>query len=66
MDESAVGIGSAQHPILHGTLFLLFCCCHPNLAPASQVAMTLRAVVALITREIADGFYVPLVISDAE
>ena len=26
------------------TLFLLFCCCHPELAPASQVALTLRAV----------------------
>src|SRR5207248_5249556 len=25
-------------------LFLLFCCCHPDLAPASQVALTLRAV----------------------
>src|SRR3954466_14895077 len=25
------------------TLFLLFCCCHPALAPASQVALTLRA-----------------------
>ena len=24
------------------TLFLLFCCCHPGLAPASQVALTLR------------------------
>src|SRR3954462_8664085 len=23
------------------TLFLLFCCCHPDLAPASQVALTL-------------------------
>src|ERR1700749_4975920 len=26
------------------TLFLLFCCCHSDLAPASQVALTLRAV----------------------
>jgi RNA polymerase sigma factor (sigma-70 family) len=41
------------------TLFLLFCCCHPNLAPASQVALTLRAVGGLTTREIADAFYVP-------
>src|SRR6059058_1784641 len=45
----------------HGddTLFLLFCCCHPDLAPASQVALTLRAVGGLTTREIADAFYVP-------
>ncbi len=41
------------------TLFLLFCCCHPELAPASQVALTLRAVGGLSTREIADAFYVP-------
>ena len=41
------------------TLFLLFCCCHPDLAPASQVALTLRAIGGLTTREIADAFYVP-------
>jgi RNA polymerase sigma factor (sigma-70 family) len=41
------------------TLFLLFCCCHPDLAPASQVALTLRAVGGLTTREIADAFYLP-------
>ena len=41
------------------TLFLLFGCCHPDLSPASQVALTLRAVAGLTTREIADAFYVP-------
>ena len=41
------------------TLFLLFCCCHPDLTPASQVALTLRAVGGLTTGEIADAFYVP-------
>lgn len=41
------------------TLFLLFCCCHPDLSPASQVALTLRAVGGLTTREIADAFFVP-------
>jgi RNA polymerase sigma factor (sigma-70 family) len=41
------------------TLFLLFCCCHPDLAPASQVALTLRAVGGLTTHEIADAFFVP-------
>ncbi len=41
------------------TLFLLFCCCHPELTPASQVALTLRAVAGLTTREIADAFFVP-------
>jgi len=48
-------------PIEEGddTLFLLFCCCHPDLAPASQVALTLRAVGGLTTLEIADAFFVP-------
>jgi RNA polymerase sigma factor (sigma-70 family) len=41
------------------TLLLLFCCCHPGLTPASQVALTLRAVGGLTTREIAEAFYVP-------
>jgi RNA polymerase sigma factor (sigma-70 family) len=41
------------------TLLLLFCCCHSELAPASQVALTLRAVAGLSTREIAGAFYVP-------
>src|ERR1700721_368058 len=31
------------------TLFLLFCCCHPDLAPASAVALTLRPVGGLPT-----------------
>ena len=35
------------------TLFVLFCCCHPDLAPTSQVALTLRAVGGLTTREAA-------------
>jgi predicted RNA polymerase sigma factor len=41
------------------TLLLLFCCCHPDLSPASQIALTLRAVAGLSTREIADAFFVP-------
>jgi RNA polymerase sigma factor (sigma-70 family) len=41
------------------TLYLLFCCCHADLSPASQVALTLRAVGGLTTRAIADAFYVP-------
>jgi RNA polymerase sigma factor (sigma-70 family) len=40
------------------TLFLLFCCCSPDLAPTSQMALTLRAVGGLTTREIADAFFV--------
>ena len=51
--------GPAVAEVGDDTLFLLFCCCHPDLAPASQVALTLRAVGGLTTREIADAFYVP-------
>jgi predicted RNA polymerase sigma factor len=41
------------------TLLLLFLCCHPELTPASAVALTLRAVGGLTTREIAEAFMVP-------
>ncbi|GHF60717.1 RNA polymerase sigma factor (sigma-70 family) [Amycolatopsis bartoniae] len=41
------------------TLTLLFLCCHPDLSPASQVALTLRAVGGLTTAEIARAFLVP-------
>src|SRR3981081_2535384 len=38
---------------------LLFMCCHPALSPASQIALTLRAVGGLTTLEIARAFLVP-------
>ena len=41
------------------TLVLLFMCCHPSLSPASQIALTLRAVGGLTTTEIARAFLVP-------
>ncbi|KAB2344083.1 RNA polymerase sigma factor [Actinomadura rudentiformis] len=41
------------------TLILLFMCCHPSLSPASQIALTLRAVGGLTTAEIARAFMVP-------
>jgi RNA polymerase sigma factor (sigma-70 family) len=41
------------------TLILLFMCCHPVLTPASQIALTLRAVGGLSTAEIARAFLVP-------
>jgi RNA polymerase sigma factor (sigma-70 family) len=41
------------------TLILLFMCCHPALSPASQIALTLRAVGGLNTAEIARAFLVP-------
>jgi len=41
------------------TLTLLFLCCHPALSPASQIAITLRAVGGLTTGQIAGAFLVP-------
>jgi RNA polymerase sigma factor (sigma-70 family) len=41
------------------TLTLLFLCCHPALSPASQLALTLRAVGGLTTAQIANAFLVP-------
>jgi RNA polymerase sigma factor (sigma-70 family) len=41
------------------TLTLLFLCCHPELSPASQLALTLRAVGGLTTHQIARAFLVP-------
>ena len=57
--EAEPGVEAAAEEVGDDTLFLLFCCCHPDLAPASQVALTLRAVGGLTTREIADAFFVP-------
>jgi len=46
-------------PDADDTLVLLFLCCHPALTPASQTALTLRAVGGLTTAEIARAFLVP-------
>jgi RNA polymerase sigma-70 factor (ECF subfamily) len=40
-------------------LRLIFTCCHPALAPAAQVALTLRLLGGLTTIEIARAFLVP-------
>jgi RNA polymerase sigma-70 factor (ECF subfamily) len=39
-------------------LQMIFACCHPALATDKQVALTLRTLGGLTTREIADGFLV--------
>ncbi|MBC3985452.1 sigma-70 family RNA polymerase sigma factor [Streptomyces sp. AC536] len=49
----------AEPPDTDDTLVLLFLCCHPTLTPASQTALTLRAVGGLTTAEIARAFLVP-------
>jgi RNA polymerase sigma factor (sigma-70 family) len=41
------------------TLQVFFLCAHPSLTPASAVALTLRAVGGLTTRQIAEAYLVP-------
>ncbi|WP_018653105.1 RNA polymerase sigma factor [Actinomadura flavalba] len=41
------------------TLWLYFLCAHPSLTPSSAVALTLRAVAGLSTRQIAGAYLVP-------
>jgi RNA polymerase sigma factor (sigma-70 family) len=55
----APGADVDQPPESDDTLTLLFLCCHPAVTPASQVALTLRAVGGLTTAEIAKAFMVP-------
>ena len=58
--ESATATEAAPEiPDTDDTLVLLFLCCHPTLTPASQTALTLRAVGGLTTAEIARAFLVP-------
>ncbi|WP_061293007.1 RNA polymerase sigma factor [Herbidospora cretacea] len=53
--EPAPGPGEAADD----TLRLYFLCAHPSLTPASAVALTLRAVGGLTTRQIARAYLVP-------
>ncbi|CAN5521012.1 RNA polymerase sigma factor [soil metagenome] len=46
-------------PVNDDRLRLIFTCCHPALAPAAQVALTLRLLGGLETEEIARAFLVP-------
>lgn len=54
-DEPAPGPGVA----VDDTLQLYFLCAHPSLTPGSAVALTLRAVGGLTTRQIAQAYLVP-------
>ncbi|WP_431943074.1 RNA polymerase sigma factor [Micromonospora marina] len=46
-------------PAADDTLRLYFLCAHPSLSPSSAVALTLRAVGGLTTRQIAQAYLVP-------
>ncbi|WP_410657640.1 RNA polymerase sigma factor [Amycolatopsis sp. lyj-112] len=54
-EEPVPGPGTA----VDDTLQLYFLCAHPSLTPASAVALTLRAVGGLTTRQIAQAYLVP-------
>ena len=54
-DEPAPG----PVPEADDTLQLYFLCAHPSLTPSSAVALTLRAVGGLTTRQIAQAYLVP-------
>src|SRR5690349_9039591 len=59
----AVALLAVQQPedsaVEDDRLRLIFTCCHPALAPAAQVALTLRLLGGLTTGEIARAFLVP-------
>ncbi|GGK87597.1 RNA polymerase sigma factor [Planomonospora parontospora subsp. parontospora] len=59
--EARVEHEPAPGPVQEGddTLRLYFLCAHPSLTPASAVALTLRAVGGLTTRQIAQAYLVP-------
>ncbi len=58
-EKEALQASPLQAPAHDDSLALLFLCCHETLSPASQIALTLRAVGGLTTAEIASAFLVP-------
>ncbi len=52
-------MGDDVHEIPDDRLRLLFTCCHPALALEARVALTLRTVAGLSTRQIARAFLLP-------
>ena len=52
----ALGQMNEMHEIPDDRLRLIFTCCHPALSPDARVALTLRTVGGLSTREIARAF----------
>ncbi|KOS53863.1 sigma factor, partial [Rhodococcus rhodochrous] len=53
------GAEPAPVPAVDDTLQVYFLCAHPSLTPSSAVALTLRAVGGLTTRQIARAYLVP-------
>lgn len=59
--EELTNPGPATEPTsaVDDTLHLYFLCAHPSLTPSSAIALTLRAVGGLTTRQIAAAYLVP-------
>jgi RNA polymerase sigma factor (sigma-70 family) len=57
--EAEAEAGPGPVDAVDDTLQLYFLCAHPSLTPASSVALTLRAVGGLTTRQIAQAYLVP-------
>ncbi|KQS57012.1 RNA polymerase subunit sigma-24 [Geodermatophilus sp. Leaf369] len=57
--EEAVDVEPGEVPGTDDSLWLYFLCAHPSLSSSSAVALTLRAVGGLTTRQIASAFLVP-------
>ena len=58
-DAAIDALDAGAPPDEDDTLTLLLHCCHPELSPPSQIALTLRAVGGLTTAQIASAFLVP-------
>jgi RNA polymerase sigma-70 factor (ECF subfamily) len=57
--QDVVSIDEEAGPIPDERLRLIFMCCHPAIAQSAQVALTLRSLCGLTTREIARAFVEP-------
>lgn len=57
LDEVARANAAKDEELGDDRLRLIFTCCHPALAPGTQVALTLREVCGLTTEEIASAFF---------
>jgi RNA polymerase sigma-70 factor (ECF subfamily) len=58
-NEESIDEIDEESPVRDDRLRLIFTCCHPALAPAVRVALTLRLLGGLTTLEIARAFLVP-------
>jgi RNA polymerase sigma-70 factor, ECF subfamily len=55
----SAGPTAGEGPVHDDRLRMIFTCCHPALAPAARVALTLRLLGGLTTAEIASAFLMP-------